>query len=280
MKRLVIALVVIGVAAAAGVAVWRQTVDNPVRRAASLVGDDADQERLWKETSSAHTRAALDRLAAPQPAGALATPPRQPPAQPVPQPDPDSIPPNVATTIRIVSRMSPDPTEYTGRATVVGVDLNGERIVLQLGPNREITVVARVAGKPLGVSKGDTVDVQLKWRPGRLEREQIIGVRRSGIDVATMVLTGSAPVTLKTVLLTGEPLILTQVGDPVSGSMALALRLPKLEDTIDIPKGGMGVGIERQYGARRIKVLGSVARAGRGRDGAPYGIDIITWQLP
>jgi hypothetical protein len=277
MRRWLIVVGVIAAAGATGTVVWRQTVSNPVTRVARLAGD-ADQERLWRAASTAHTRAALEHLADPEFAGSLTPQPRQPQAKPLPQ-DPDAIPPNVPTTIRIVSRMSPEPTVFTGRAMVVSVDLNGERIGLQFGAKREITVAARVMGKPLGVSKGDLVALQLNWNPGLLERQHIIGVRtNSGIDVATIVVTGPSPIALKTVLLTGEPFILMQVGPPVAGAMSLQVVLPNIEDTIDLSKAQRGAATDRQYGARTIRVLSSAVRP-RGSDGAPYGIDIVTWRL-
>jgi hypothetical protein len=275
MKRALIVLIVLVAIAAAVVFVWRRTFDDPVSRAASLAGND-DQARLWNDVASAHTRAAVERLAAPQPTDApLAVTPARLPVQAPPQ---QAIPPNVVTTIRIVSTMSPGLTEFAGRAIVSSVDKTGEQIVLMLAPKRELTIAVKVNGKPLGLSVKEVVDVYLKWQPGRIEREQVIAVRtQAGIEVASMVLTGRAPVTLKVALPSGETLIATQTGPTLNGSRQLTIELPGVKDTIDIPSR-IGSPADRVYGGRALRVLGSFARA-PGSDGAPYGVDIITWRL-
>ncbi len=266
LRKVLLALIVVG---AAGALAWRLWAPDPVERAAALTGNP-EQEQLWRAASSPHAAAAVERLAALQPSGPV------PPLSPAPQqkPQPGAIPSKVMSTIRIVSDLGAGGSEFAGKALVVQVDGNGERILLQLAPKRQLAIVAKVGGKPLGVSQKEAVDVQLRWRPGRIEREQFIAVRTpAGVEIASLVRTGRERVTLKAPLLSGGMLTATQsLGIPLNDALSIEVDGPGFKDTLQ-------PGMEKPYGERVIRVVASVARPAGGNDGAAYGIELITWRF-
>ena len=231
---------------------------------------DPDQIRLWQEAGRRGVPPGIERLPIVSPALQSPQAPPQPSTQTI-APGEGSLAPGVQTTVRLISVPDGGNWEYSGQAVVA--EAEGERVELLVGTQR-VVFVARLNKEPLGVTKGQTVDLVVRSTASVFNRREILAVRTaSGAEIITALQTGSAPVTL-IVALPGLTLTAAQVDKPFNGTMPVVIDVGGAKEPVK-PASLF------QTGGLSVRLLGSVARPvvdGVPSDSSPYALDLIAWR--
>ena len=176
-----------------------------------------------------------------------------------------------ATDVHILSAPELPGGAFEGSAKVLQAE--GDRLELDLGNQRILSLQARVGGRALRAKADEfgRVDLRLGGNP-RSPRE-IVAVRLPGNDGMLSVLeTGREPVVVKVPLF---ELIAQQVGKPEAHTMAVEVRVGS-ESRV------LAQGQRAEFPARRLVVLliSSTAYTGpaaEGVEGMPFGMQLIGW---
>jgi hypothetical protein len=186
------------------------------------------------------------------------------------------IPANVTSAIRILATSGLQNGEFAGPAVVRDVDASGERLLLDLGNNRSVTLQARTGGRPLGVKRNDTVTVDYRAGEDGDNRRQIVAVRApGGAGVARITETGSRPLTVSVPLFS---LVATQyAAEPGRGVAAARVDVHVGSEQRPLPAGA-----STQIGGVTVVIVAnrvpSTAPAARLVEGSPYALEIVVWQ--
>jgi hypothetical protein len=227
-----------------------------------------DQARLWSEAADQGLTAGLDRVPVAdrpiQPRQRAVASSQTTPANPV------VIPPPVQTSVRIISRptlATLGPDGFSGPANVTAA--NGDRIELDLGQGRTLTVLARAAGNVIRTSPNEKVELTYKVRTDPRVPNDVLALKAaSGDGIVQVVQGGIGPVALAVPLFA---LRAEQVGKPSTVSVAV-----RVGDVSRI----MEPGETAQVGGLTVRLVGSTAvtgdRAAR-IEGSPYTINLIAW---
>ncbi len=227
-----------------------------------------EQARLWRQSADqglATGLSTLERTDRPVQSRQPSTAPNQAiPAQGA------GIPAGVVSAVRIISTAGlEESAAYDGPATVS--DVSAERLSLNLGGNRIITLQARAGGRALLIMPGDTVRVDYRVRNERLNRRQILAIRAlNGGGIARVTESGPSPVTVAVSLF---GLVATQVSGPPYTSVDVRVGNGNARKTI-VP------GEIAQIGGMTVGLMASRAITGpeaRTLEGSPYSIDLIAW---
>lgn len=239
---------------------------------ASRLSTSNEQAQLWQDAAN-RGAPGLDRVPSAtepiqqrrssQPIGGRSTP--------VP-PQPITIPTGVVNAIRVVEFPSDPSTSYTGPATVESA--TDERIRLNLGSNRFLTILVRVGTNPLPVVSGEDVRVAYASRVEPLSQDVVIGIRKAtGAGIVEVVRAGAMPVQADIPLF---DFTASQVGtEPTS---PIRISGPNLAPQ-NITPGEMV-----NLGNFTVFIAGS-AGVGQGADvaqidGTPYALNVMVWKVP
>ena len=198
---------------------------------------------------------------------------QSPPGRSTPVPrQPITIPSGVQNSIRIVEFPADPAKSYEGPATVV--DASGDRIRLDLGSKRILTVLAQAGGAPVRVAAGETVRVAYRSDIDPLAQDVIIGIRNAaGAGIVNVVRAGIKPVEAIVPLFN---VTAQQTGtEPTS---PVRISAPGLAPR-DLITGQIG-----DFGGFSVFIVGS-AGVGKGADvaqidGTPYALNVMVWKVP
>jgi hypothetical protein len=231
---------------------------------------DPDQMRLWQDAGRRGVPPGIERLPVVNPGVRPGQAPPRPSTQTI-TPGQGSLAPGLQTAARLISVPDDGTWEYSGKAIVA--DAVGERVELLIGA-RQLVFAARLDGKPLGLAKGQAVDLTVRSTASVFNRREIFAVRTpNGAEIITALQTGSVPVSL-TVPLAGLTFTASQTGIPANGSMPVVIDTGAAKEIVAPAR-------VLQSGGLSVRLLGSVARGvtdGLPGDSSPYAIDLIAWR--
>lgn len=257
-------------AAAGAVAVWWWwSPQRPAERLAERAATP-EQAALWRAEAGRPAPRDFDRLLTetPRPAGRSG-------GSPSPTPPPQTtITPGVQNSAHVISSSINDTWSFTGKARVTAVAEAGERITLDAGDGRTIVFVARIGGKPIGLSVGSVVDATFRYRPNPFDYEQVLAVTTgAGTTIVVGVATDQKPAVLAAIL-PGFRIVARQVEKPINGLMPVSVEVADHSERL-MP------GAPQPISGVMVQILDSEARPeARGvLEGNPYAIDLLAWRL-
>ena len=240
----------------------------------SELAASAKQKQLWQDAADKGHAPGLERVPTVQNPVEQRKPPSQPgTSTPVP-PQAVTIPPDVPSSIRILD-FPPDPGKgYEGPATVV--DVAGDRVHLDLGAKRILTVLARAGGRPIRLSAGETVSVTYLQRRGPRDQRTAIGIlTANGFGIVQTAESSTNPVDLNVPLFNVNA---KQRGsDPAEGVRIIAGPGLAPQD--------LKLGEIRTIGGVTVFVVGSAGIA-KGAPAVPiegrkpYALNVMVWKVP
>lgn len=250
-----------------------ETQSAETARRASEVAVSASQKQLWQEVADRGAAQGLERVPSVQqpverrerrllPPGGQAPPNQQPSI---------AIPPRVDSAIRILVHPAMPTTSYTGVAKVS--EVAADRMRLDLGDGRMLTVLARAGGESLPVA-GAPVTVAYQSRKDPWVPADVIAIQtRTGHGIAQVIQGGNGPV-MVTVPLFG--VTVSQTDD--AAVPAVAIRAGGAF-AANVP-----VGSRVQVGDVMALVIGS-SGAPKGADvgqigGSPFVLNVLVWKVP
>lgn len=187
-------------------------------------------------------------------------------------PQPITIPAGVQSSVRIVDFPAEPAKSYDGPAIVV--DAAGDRVRLDLGSKRILTVLARAGGAPVRVVAGETVRVAYRSEIDPLAQHVIIGFRNAaGAGIVNVVQAGVNPVEMIVPLFN---ITARQLGtEPTS---------PIRVSGPNFAPRDMSPGEIAAVGDVTVFIVGS-AGVGKGTDvglidGTPYALNVMVWKVP
>jgi len=175
---------------------------------------------------------------------------------------------------------APFSTVFGGRRGSLGAgyitQLEGDRLVLDLGDQRVLTLQIRVGGSPLRAAAGTFAQVDLRTR-GLQARREIIAIRLAENDgILSVRETGREPIAVKVPLF---QLTARQVGKPEAGTMPVEIRVGSESKVLaqgqsaEFPDGRLTVLLESS-----TAVTGAAAAADA--EGPPFAMRLMAWPTP
>ena len=248
----------------------RQTITQQVTDREAQLASTPDQQRLWREAGAKGIAPGLERLRAGE--RPVAT---RPSAQVAPQPvsvplQGPSIPVGVTSQLRVLDTADATTEAYSGFATVRNI--TGDRVELDLGNQRSLTMLARAGGKPLSLTPRARVQVEYRPRGNIRTPREVVAIRtEDGNGIARAIESGSSPVTLNLPIF---KLVATQ--------LPLRRVLVRVIDNNDREaRSVLDQGQTTQVGGLTVTLVGSnaVTREGAGRiETVPYSINLLVWR--
>jgi hypothetical protein len=188
-------------------------------------------------------------------------------------PQPVTIPKRVQNAIRILDYPINPATSHDGPATVI--DVSGDRIVVDLGSKRSLSMLARVAGRPVPVAAGETIRVAYQSRRDPKGQRSVIGIQNAaGAGIAHVMESSD---NLMDIVVPLFAVNARQLGSEPN---------PPVRITV----GGGGAPRDLQPGESAgvgdvtVFVIGSAglapgADAGQ-IEGKPYALNVMVWKVP
>lgn len=175
--------------------------------------------------------------------------------------------------VRIINAPELKEGRFAGAVQVRHVD--GERLALDLGEQRTLTLLARVRGKALQARDGQKAELDYRFRDDPFDRQQIFALKLdNGDGIISLLESGRKPVTVQLPLF---ELSASQVGEPTNNSMAVDVRVGKSHQTLtqgqiaEFPQERVSVGL-----------VASVAHVGADAhraEGNPYAVHLVAWPV-
>ena len=247
----------------------RQTINQQVTDREAQLASTPDQRRLWREAGSNGIAPGLERVP-PAEKAVAARPNAQVAPRPVPLQGP-SIPAGVTSQLRVLDTPNAPTEPYSGVATVSNI--SGDRVELELGNQRSLTMLARAGGKPLSLTPRTRVQVEYSPRGNIRVPREVMAIRtEDGNGIARAIQSGNSPVTLSLALF---KLVATQ--QPPSRRVLVRV----LDDNNREATSIMEQGQTAQIGGLTVTLVGSSAVTGSGRgriETAPYSINLLVWR--
>lgn len=160
---------------------------------------------------------------------------------------------------------------YRGAARIVNVQ--GDRVELDLGQNRRLSAVLRVRAASLQAKAGDTVQVEFRRREDPHNRAEVLAIRAAGGQNIVSVLEGDTkPVQVSVALF---QLRARQVGEATQGAMPVEVSVGSERKTLaqgetaDFAGAGITVGIVASQAVTGEDV--------NREEGNPYAIRLLAW---
>jgi hypothetical protein len=151
------------------------------------------EARAWREAGKRGDLDGLERLVAVPTERVVARQRVVVPDAPV-EPAP-GLPASVRTGLRLLAAPPVHPTGFAGSATVLPSAAGPERLALDLGLERPLTVDLRIAGQPLATDPGEVVEVDYRRSDEPSPTREIVGiVAPSGDRYLSALEVGRAPV--------------------------------------------------------------------------------------
>jgi len=239
----------------------------------SQLAASTKQKQLWQDAADNGHAPGLERV----PKVQNPVEPRKQPSQPgtstpVP-PQAVTIPPDVPSSIRIVGFPSDPGKTYEGPATVV--DAAGDRVQLDLGAKRILSILARAGGRPIRLTAGETVSVTYLQNRGPRDQRVSIGIlTANGFGIVQAAESSDNPVDLKVPLFNVNA---KQRGsDPAEGVRVIVAPGVAPED--------LKPGEIKTIAGVTVFVVGS-AGISKGApavpiEGKPYALNVLVWKVP
>lgn len=239
---------------------------------ASAAAASQKQRQLWQDVADQGGAPGLERVPSVQSPieqrrGTTAAQPQLVPPQPI------TLPPSVQNTIRILDHPRNPATSHDGPATVI--DAAEDRIQLDLGSKRTLSVLARVGRRSIPVKANETVTAAYVSRRGPDGQRAVIGIRTtSGAGIVHVMESGDNPIEIDVPLFNLHAKQLgSDPGSPVQFSGGPGV-LPR-----DLRPGDV-----MQVGDATVFVIGS-AGVSPGDDpgsieGRPYALNVMVWKVP
>lgn len=238
-------------------------------QALSQLATTPEQARLWTEAAGTGTAAGLEKIP-------VAEHPVQlrkrvvAPDQAI-KPRPVGLPEGLRAGIRIVGAPALKEDSFSGTVQVRSVD--AERLELDLGQQRILTLYARVRGGPMRAQAGQKAELDYRVRDDPFDRRQVVALRvETGDGIASILEGGSEPVTVQIPLF---QLVASQVGKPEEGTMAVEVQIGSTKQVltqgqiVEFPEHRLTVGVV----ASSAYVGADAYRA----EGNPYAIRLVAW---
>jgi hypothetical protein len=173
-------------------------------------------------------------------------------------------------TARVLAVSELSEGAYRGPARIVNVQ--GDRVELDLGQNRRLAAVLRVRAAALQAKAGETVQVEFRRREDPHNRAEVLAVRAAGGQNIVSVLEGDTKPVQVTVAL--FQLTARQVGETARGTMPVEVRIGSERKTLTQGQtadfaGGITVGIVASQAVTGEDV--------NREEGNPYAIRLLAW---
>lgn len=238
--------------------------------AQSRIAVGQEQQKLWQAAAAHATGSGLEKLPIVENAVAprlrVAVQDRRAQAQT------SDFPKGLVAGVEVVSAPQLPDARFAGVAQVAGVE--GERVDLDLGEQRIMSLRVRAGGNPLRILSNETVRLDYRAMDSPSGRHAIVAVRMQNDDGAASVVESSrAPIAVQIPLF---DLSAMQVGRTENDTMSVELRVGKERKVL--VQGGIA-----EFPASRLTVgvVGSVARAAgqaAETEGNPYALRIVAWR--
>jgi hypothetical protein len=234
---------------------------------------DQKQAELWKQAAARPDRELLQIRPAERPVesrrrAAPATQTQRPPGTT------PTLPQQQPNAVRILATPSIPEARYSGPATIKAIE--GNRMELDLGAGRTLSLLARVRSGSLTAKPGETV--QVEWRAREedpRDRSEILALRTStGDGIVTVLEGGTKPVSVRVNL---YRMTATQTGTPERGSMPVQVTVGDERQVLQ-----QGQIAEFKSANLAVGVVASVAVTGEDvnrEEGNPYAIRLLAWPL-
>jgi hypothetical protein len=269
MRILIAAVIPIALAALASCV--RESGEKPadaksMAKAQSRLATTPEQARLWEKAAGSDAAGGLEKL-----------PVVENPVAPRPRitvtdrkaPGVAAAPTAAGTGVRILSVPQLPESGFTGAAKVLRVE--GDRLELDLGNRRILSLEARAAGVSLRAATGGFGRLELRLR--EVPRSEIIAVRLQDEEGVLSVLeTGRQPLAVKIPLF---ELAARQVGDAKDNTMQVEVRVGTESKTL-----AQGQTAEFPLSRLTVGLVSSSARTGAAAaraEGMPFAMRLLAW---
>lgn len=228
-----------------------------------------EQAQLWKAAAKHAAAGGLDKL--PVVENPVAQRPRVAVQDRRVQAQPFSFPKDLVAGVQVIAAPELPEARFAGVAQVARSE--GERVDLDLGERRILSLYVRAGSSPLRIASEEKVRLDYRVSDDRSGRRAIVALRmQDGTGVVSLLESGSAPIAVQVPLF---DLSATQVGMADKYTMDVEVRVGKERKVLS--QGQVG-----EFPASRLSVglVASVAHAGAQAaetEGSPYAIRIIAW---
>jgi hypothetical protein len=164
--------------------------------------------------------------------------------------------------------------DFSGSATVEAIDAVRDRLELNLGEARRLTLQARAGGKPLQVGPGTSVAVEYRTKRDTPGSRLVLGIRASGWGILRVTDSGLGQVSVSSTLF---ELVAVQ-GKPNPTSVEVQVGAGSNPPRVVVAPGQV-----TRIGNLNVVLLASRAVTGAAAErieGNPYSIDLIAWPSP
>lgn len=176
--------------------------------------------------------------------------------------------------VRVLAAPDSADAAFTGTATIKSID--GERVELDLGNGRTLSLLLRVQSGGLRTKPGETVQIEWRTRQEPEDRMDILAILTPAGQGIVSVLDGAKkPVTVQVPLFR---LTAAQTGTPERGSMPVEVSVGDEKQTLR-----QGQISEFKSARLAIGIVSSLAVTGEDvnrEEGNPYAIRLLAWPVP
>lgn len=248
----------------------RQPPGGDAAEQMSKLASDPKQAELWKQAAG-RTNDQLTQLPV------AARPVQARPKSEEPDRKADSktvaLPQGQPNAVQILSIPELPGDTYSGPVRIARVD--GERIDLDLGQNRTLSLLMRLRSGAVRAQPGDTAQLEVRRRTDPRDRSEILAFKAANGDGIVSVLEGGKqPVTVRIPLFR---LTASQAAKPENGTMPVQV---SIGDERQVLQQGQ-IADFKQAGIR-VGVVASLAVTGEDvnrEEGNPYAIRLLAWPL-
>jgi hypothetical protein len=234
----------------------------------SRLSADPKQAELWRQ-AAARSSGNLEQV--PVAARPVQLRDRATGASQPTQPKAVTLPPGMPNALRIVNVPELPRGAFAGSARITRVE--GERVELDLGENRVLSLLVRSQSSPLRAKAGDSAQLELRLRTDPHDRAEVVALRGPARDGIVSVLeSGPKPVTVRVALFS---LTATQVGNPARGSMDVQVTAGDERQVLS-----QGRVAEFKRAGLSVGVVASLAVTGEDvnrEEGQPYSLRLLAW---
>ncbi len=243
----------------------KSTIEAQSRLAATQ-----EQKRLWQAVAGHTSASGLDKL--PLVENPVAPRLRVTVQDRRVQAQPSGFPKDLIAGVEVISAPQLPEARFTGVAQVARIE--GERVDLELGERRIMSLRLRAGSIPLRILSDETVGLDYRLAEDPSGHRAIVAVRiQNGDGVASAVESGRAPIAFQVPLF---DLSAMQVGRPEKDAMNVEVRVGKERKVLP-----QGVIAEFPTSRLTVGVVASVAHAAgqaTETEGNPYALRILVWR--
>jgi hypothetical protein len=184
-----------------------------------------------------------------------------------------ALPQGQPNAVRILSIPELPGDSYSGPVKIARVE--GERIDLDLGQSRTLSLLVRLRSGAVRAQPGDTAQLEVRRRTDPRDRAEILAFRAaSGDGIVSVLESGKQPVTVR---VPSFRLAASQVAKPENGTMPVQV---SIGDERQVLQQGQIADFKRA--GMRVGVVASMAVTGEDvnrEEGNPYAIRLLAWPV-